>query len=415
MRPYPHQEKIANEAYDILKEYGLVYLAMEERTGKSLTAIRIAEISSRVRVLIITKKKAIKGWKETLHAYNPAISTQFTVINYHAVHKAHQTPKGKRVYKLAIDPKDYDLIILDEAHNYLSTYPKPGVIWKSVKKLCREQPIIYLSATPNAQGYQLLYNQLALSDWSPFKGYANFYRWFERYGIPTMVRTSYGLQETYSKCKDIVWTESRHLFITYTRAELDFEHEPEDIIHHFELSDTTKKLYNSCMTDEMFDYGTGRYEIIFPLDSSMKLRTTLHMIEGGVAKNDNEYLVLDNMEKIDAILSDFGDSEYNVIMYHYKAERIKLEKVFKNTILLQGTSYSEGVDLSMYKNLIIYSQDFSTARHSQRRARQANMNRKTPILVHFYLVKGGISEQVYKTVSVNKSNFIDSIFERETL
>ena len=411
MTPYPHQERIAQEAYEILGRYGLVYLAMEERTGKSLTAIRLAEISSRTRVLIITKKKALGGWNETLGAYRGDGSTHFTVLNYHAVHKAHKTPAGKRVYKLNIKPEDYDLIILDEAHNYLSTYPKPGVIWKSVKKLCKGLPLIYLSATPNAQGYQLLFNQLALSDWSPFRRFQNFYRWFEHYGVPHKIKTSYGLQETYTKCKSVVWAESKHLFITYTREQLDFDHEPEDVLHYFELSDKTKEVYNDALEHEFLTLPDR--QII--LDSSMKLRTTLHMLEGGVAKDESEYLQLANEEKIAQILVDFGDSEHNVIMYHYKAERTKLEKFFKNTVLLQGTSYAEGVDLSMYDNLIIYSQDFSTARHSQRRARQANKERKDPIKVHFYLVKGGISEQIYKTVSVNKTNFIDSTFEKERL
>jgi len=73
------------------------------------------------------------------------------------------------------------------------------------------------------------------------------------------------------------------------------------------------------------------------------------------------------------------------------------------------------VDLSAYRHLIIYSQDFSTARHSQRRARQANKKRDTAIKVHFYLVKGAISEQVYKTVSINKTNFVDSVFIKERL
>jgi len=412
MIPYNHQVTIASDAYTILSKYGLVYLAMEERTGKTLTSMILAEMTNRTKVLVLTKKKALGGWNETIKAYAGDGITSFTVINYHGVHKAVTKPNGSRAYKLNIDPKDYDLIILDEAHGYLSAYPKVGAIWKSVKKLCSGKPLIYLSATPNAQGYQLLFNQLSLSDWSPYSGYANFYRWFEHYGIPSKVRTAYGLQETYKKCKQEAWTKVKHLFITYTRVELGFTQEPTDSVHYYELDETTKKLYNSCIDDEMFNINDV---IVIPLDSSMKLRTTLHMIEGGVVKNEDKYIVLDNSEKIDAILKDFGDSERNVIMYHYKAEYLKLEKYFKNTVLLQATSYAEGVDLSMYDNLIIYSQDFSTARHSQRRARQANMKRTDPIDVHFYLVKGGLSEQVYETVSVNKTNFIDSTFEKERL
>ena len=410
MELYDHQKTIAKEAYGILQEYAMVYLAMEERTGKSLTAIHTAELSACTNVLIITKKKALKGWNDTFSQYKTN-GTEFTVINYHGIHKAVTSKTGKRVYKLNIDPKSYDLIILDEAHNYLSTYPKPGAIWKSVKKVTKGKPIIYLSATPNAQGYQLLFNQLALSDWSPFNKYANFYKWFADYGIPSMVRTSYGLQETYKKCKESVWSSCSHLFITYTRQELGFEHEPTDVVHYFELDDKTRGLYNSCITDEMFEHES----YVFPLDSSMKLRTTLHMIEGGVAKDGDDYRVLLNKEKVHAILDDFGDDERNVIMYHYKAELIKLSAIFKYTTLLQGTSYAEGVDLSMFDNLIIYSQDFSTARHNQRRARQANMKRQDEIKVHYYLVKEGLSEQVYKAVSINKTNFIDSLYERKKI
>jgi len=102
-------------------------------------------------------------------------------------------------------------------------------------------------------------------------------------------------------------------------------------------------------------------------------------------------------------------------MYNYIAEGIKLRHWFKNATILQATSYAEGVDLHHIEHLIIYSQDFSTARHTQRRARQAAKDREWPITVHFLLVKGGISEQVYKTVSINKRNYVDSMFTKEKL
>jgi len=43
------------------------------------------------------------------------------------------------------------------------------------------------------------------------------------------------------------------------------------------------------------------------------------------------------------------------------------------------------------------------------------MHRKEDIVVHYLLVKKAISEQVYNTVSINKKNFVDSMFERYTL
>ena len=102
-------------------------------------------------------------------------------------------------------------------------------------------------------------------------------------------------------------------------------------------------------------------------------------------------------------------------MYNYIAEGQKLRASFNNAKILQATSNAEGIDLSHIDHLIIYSQDFSTARHTQRRARQANMKRDRPIVVHFLLVSGAVSEQVYTTVSLNKQNFIDVLFERSAI
>jgi ERCC4-related helicase len=134
-----------------------------------------------------------------------------------------------------------------------------------------------------------------------------------------------------------------------------------------------------------------------------------------VAKIGKNYHILRNSEKIQYIINNWGDTEDLVIMYNYIAEQDKLQQHFKKALILQATSYAEGVDLHKYKHLVVYSQDFSTARHTQRRARQANKQREEPITVHFLLVKKAISEQVYKTVSVNKKNFVDSVFKRNKL
>ncbi len=419
MTPYPHQREIAQIALITIQNYGIVYLAMEERTGKTLTSLLIVEASQAKRCLIVTKKKALDGWLDTLLAYDT--KKLYTVTNYHDLysqHKVQKKIKGKmetvtvQTRKPEYNPSNFDVVILDESHAYLSAYPKVGAIARIVQEICYKKPIILLSATPNAQGYQLLFHQLNMSMYSPFDSFENFYKWFAQYGIPEIVYTGHGQKIKYDTVKDEVWDKVKHLFITKTRAELDFEHEPEDVIHWVELEQYTKDMYNECQTDEMFFWKDDE----IPLDSSMKLRTTLHQIEGGVyKKEDGSSGYLDNMEKIDAIKRDFGDRDSTVIMFHYRAEGEKLARHFKKCRLLQGTSYAEGVDLSDYSDLVIYSQDFSTAKHSQRRARQANKKRSTAIKVHFYLVRGAISEQVYTTVSENKTNFIDKLYKRNKL
>src|SRR5690606_23081271 len=150
----------------------------------------------------------------------------------------------------------------------------------------------------------------------------------------------------------------KHLFISKTRKELDFAHEPEDKLHYIELAKETRAIYNELMNDKLVTI----QDKVLVADTISKLRVSLHMLEGGVAKIDEEYLVLKNQEKIDYIKQTWGDSKDLVIMYNYKAELTKLTAHFKNAAILQATSFAEGVDLSSFENLVIYSQDFSTAR-----------------------------------------------------
>ena len=409
MQPRPHQIAKAEEAYKVLSENMIAYLAMEERTGKTLAALLVCEKIKPTNFLVVTKKNALEGWKDTLDAFDH--TKNYTVVNYHKANK--------------VDPKDFEVVILDEAHNYISSFPKKSKLWDDVAKLTKDKPLLYISATPYAQGTQLLYHQFALSSWSPFRKWKNAYNWFRSFGIPETIYLSGHQIETYKQMRDEeVLVYCRHLFITGTRKELGFEHEPEDKLHYIELGEKTKQVYNILVKHRIIELNG----MLIEYDTPVKLRTGLHMLEGGVAKGNSTkdtdtgkvikqgtYMTLGNTEKVDYIKEHFPDQEHLAIMYQYKEEKRKLEKAFPNATVLQATSFAEGVDLSHIKHLVIYSQDFSTARHSQRRARQANMQRKWPITVHFLLVKGAVSEQVYQTVSVNKENFVDSVFKKETI
>lgn len=434
IEPWDHQEEQAELAYLVLQEHALVYLAWEERTGKSLTGCLVCEQAAVQHVLVITKKKAKEDWDELVQ--DDLLTKRYEVITYGRVKSYTGKP---------------DLIILDEAHNYISGYPKPSTTWKAVVKLTRGLPLIYMSATPNAQGYQLLYHQFALSTWSPWAKYPNFYNWFKTFArrnnkgeLPQKKINGRWVNQYEEINSDFTWETVKHLFITKTRKELGFEHEPKDKVHYVELSDATKLLYNQVLTDKVLPING----INALYDTSIKERSTLHMIEGGTIKNtlagidcntfelkstDNfrivktctekikdaklchVYYVMPNDEKIQYILDHWGDADDICIMYNFIAEEFKLRERFKHACILQATSNAEGIDLSHKRHLIVYSQDYSTARHTQRRARQANMHRKDPIEVHFLLAKKAISCQVYKTVSLNKKNFVDSTFERELL
>jgi len=395
MNPYQHQIDISSQALDILRKHMIVYLAMQERTGKTLTSILICEQTKCNNILVITKKKALVGWIDTLSKYKH--NKTYECINYESLHKCTFKP---------------DLVIIDEAHSNLGAYPKVGKTWKEVYKFTKGKPIIYLSATPSAQTYAQLYHQFKLSSWTPWIKCPSFYNWHKDYGVENIIYLGGRQIKQYNEVKsEKVMRDVEHLFISYTRTELGFEHEPNDILHYIDLSSEIKEYYNSLLKDRVATVvGT---EVI--ADTVMALRTKLHQIEGSTLKQEDKNIFLSKIDKIDYILKTWGDSDNLVIFYQYQNELSLLKQTFKSATILQGTSFAEGVDLSMYETCVVYSMDFSTAKYTQRRARQCNMKRDTPIDFHFLLVKGAISEQVYQTVAVNRTNFVDSYFNKQEI
>ena len=83
MKPFQHQIDIANKAYQVLKEHMIVYLAMEERTGKTLTSILVCEQTKAERILIITKKRALDGWDDTFRRFD--VKKSYSAINYESL------------------------------------------------------------------------------------------------------------------------------------------------------------------------------------------------------------------------------------------------------------------------------------------------------------------------------------------
>lgn len=420
----PEQIKAGNEIGIKLYAYKWHYLAFQERVGKSGTALKACMRAGFKNVMVITKKNAVEGWLE--HTANLDLEgMNVTVTNYHQIGVMKEVKRKRRI-TLKVDRDDYDAVILDESHAYVSAAPKPSNMFYVIRTFVADKPMLFLSATPHAQGYHLLYHQLRLSRWAPWQDFESFYKWWGVYGIENKKFIGPGQErETYTVIdEDMVLADLDGHFSFKTRAEVGIKHEPNDVIHYIELDLNTREIYNTLQKDKVVEL--SGVEII--ADSVMKERTTLHMLESGcfiehqtvLDKNDEPkdvrvYHITDNIEKIAFIKKMWGDKSNVVIMYNYKAEKIKLEQHFVHAKLSQATSNAEGVDYSMYDHLIILSQDFSTSRHSQRRARQANIKRDTPIDVHFLLVRDGISDQVYKTVSINKENFVDKNYKRINL
>jgi len=392
MKPRPHQIEGAEWVLSTLRKYGLAYLAWQERSGKSLTALLTVENSKAKRCLILTKKKAINGWEETLKMFPH--SKKYVVGNYESAHKLTE---------------EFDLIILDEAHHAISGFPRPSKTWKTVRKLTKGKALLYLSATPYAENLGLIYHQLKLSDWSPFKSYRNFYEWFRMYGINKMVRTPYGLIETYSKYKDeLILKEVEHLFNFKTRSDVGIEYEPAFQLIKVPLSDKSKKLIEELLKDEMVVI--NGQEIV--CDSPMKKAIVHYQLELGAVRNNNGCIYLNTDEKANYIKEHY-DPEQTVIMAHFICERDRLKQVLPDFTILSAESYSEGIDLSHIDKLVFTSTSFKTSKFTQRLSRQANHKRNKPIVVDIlYCDKPAIGLKVVDAVALKKENFDKNSYER---
>ena len=404
--PYPHQVSKAGECWKILKSTGYVYLAGKPRSGKTLTAILIAEKSQKIdKVLVLTKKAAIPGWIKFLEDIE--LNHIYKVTNYEQVGK---WDNDKRKANLKLNPKDYQLVIIDESHN-LGTTGKPSGRYKTIKSLCYHIPHIHLSGTAIVESPNSIYHQMSISKFNPFK-FTNFYKFFAKYGVPYYIKAAGRDIAQYDKYKPELLDEINKftVYMTQEDAGISADCMAEDKIHYVELDASTKKLYKQLEEDNIATID----KLTLVCDTVMKLRTSLHMLEGGVAKIDDEYLELGNTEKIDYIKDTFGDNKDIGIMAHFVAERKLLEKHFKLSNIYSSTSHAEGVDLSHLKHFIIYSSGYSGSKFIQRRDRIVNINGSNTTIVNHILVKGAISEQVYKKVS-KKEDFNNSTYKRGEL
>jgi hypothetical protein len=96
-----YQIELANKGADILNRKKIVYLNLEVRTGKTLTALEIAKLFGAKNVLFATKKKAIQSILKDYFDFGYNDVFDILVINNESLHK--------------IEDK-FDLVIHDESH-----------------------------------------------------------------------------------------------------------------------------------------------------------------------------------------------------------------------------------------------------------------------------------------------------------
>lgn len=401
-----YQVDIADQAIAILKEFGLVYLAMQVRTGKTITSLHIASLYGAKKVLFVTKKKAISSIQDDYD--NSNCFYDIDIINFEQVHKVAQS---------------YDLIIVDEAHS-LGQYPIPSERTKALKDICEGKPIIYLSGTPSPESYAQMYHQFWISSYSPFNGYANFYKWHKEYGIPAKKYVFNRELADYSKVKqERISTEISHLMLTYTQEEAGFESLVHEVILYVPMSDRIKWAIDRIRKDKLFRTKDGQ---LILADTAVKEMQKIHQICSGSVKTEDGNAVIFDDTKANFIKERFKGQKI-AIFYKYIAEGMQLRVTFAGRIIEDSMAFNEasgdavfisqiqsgreGINLSSADALVMYNIDFSAVSYWQSRARMQTKDRTEASNVYWIFTQGGIEERIFVMVQ-NKKDYTLSHFKK---
>ena len=403
-----YQQKIVNDGYSKLLQLNMVYLSMEVRTGKTLTALSLAnKFSNPKGVLFVTKKKAIKSIENDFELLNP--SYQLTVINYESLHKVQ---------------KDFDIVIIDEAHS-VGTYPKPSKRYKDLKSILDKNAytkVIFLSGTPSPESYSQLFHQFRLLNrFSPFKEYANFYKWSKVYVDVVQRNLGYAKVNDYSGAKkDKIMDVLKDYFISYTQQDAGFNQQVNEHILEVEMNPKVYELVKRLKKDLIVE---GKEEVILA-DTSVKLQNKIHQLCSGTVKFESGNSMIIDDSKASFIKEHFKGKKI-AIFYIFKEEFNLLKGVFQNftespeefnqsndlVFLGQIRSSREGVNLSSADSLIYYNIEFSALSYIQGKDRMTSKERTKDNDVYFIFAKGGIEKHIYKRVS-QKLDFTNSYFKK---
>lgn len=403
-----YQEKISNEAYAKLKDYGIVYLAMEPRTGKTLTAFATAYKYFASKILFVTKKKAKADIMSQLDESGYTFDL-VDVTNYEQLHNY-----------LPI----YDLIIIDEAH-VIAAYPTPSVRAKELKRICNGKPIIFLSGTPTPESFSQLYHQMWVSSFSPFKDYKNFYAWAKDY-VDVRQKYLYGktINDYSAGNQKAIEKATHHLFIAYTQEQAGFMELIKESILYVEMQKSTYQFANRLRIDKIVTNNDG---VSVLADTAVKLMNKLHQAYSGTIIVDEPIIegrVFD-YTKAEFIRDNFKDKKI-AIFYKFKAEamaiRWVLGKVYDDPLefnnadsgvfISQIVSGREGIRLDTADALIMYNIDFSATSYWQSRARIQTKDRTKEAQLFWIFARAGIEDKIYKAV-MDKKDYTLAHFRKD--
>jgi len=398
-----YQIRLSKEAAEILQRKKIVYLAMEVRTGKTLTALQTAENYGAKNVLFLTKLKAFSSVQSDYDNMN--FTFNLKIANDESLHKISC---------------NFDLVIHDEHHRF-GAFPKPNATAKLFKKMYGHLPMIFLSGTPTAESHSQWYHQFWVSNYSPFEQ-VNFYKWANDYVNIKVKHLGHGKVNDYTDArKKDFWHLIRYYILTFTQVEAGFSTQVNENVLYCDMDAITYKIIEKLKKDLVVQNKEGQ---LILADTSVKLQQKLHQLYSGTCKFEDGSSKVIDLSKAMFIDNHFKGQKI-AIFYKFVEEFNALKNIFGNrltndleefnttdkNIALQIVSGREGISLAKAKYLVYYNIDFSAVSYWQSRDRLTTMDRKVND-VYWIFSKDGIESKIYASV-IKKKDYNNETFKRD--
>ena len=392
-----YQQDIVDRATEIINVNRFVYLAMEVRTGKTLTSLSICDNLDNVdNVLFITKKKAIKTITDDSDKICPSYA--LFVINYESIHKL---PKVK-----------WDVVVIDEAHS-LGAFPKPSGRAVAIKNLIQanNSRVILLSGTPTPESYSQMFHQVYGITSGPFKNYSTFYKFAKDYVNVKQRKINGMMVNDYSDGYQTIIDAMVPYTIRFSQKDAGFLVKTHETVLEIPLDPKVKRMADILKKDLVVQ---GKEEVILG-DTPAKLMSKLHQLYSGTIKFESGNSMVLDTTKADYILHNFSDRRVG-IFYKFKEELEAIKSVLGDMvtteladfdadkaqhIALQIVSGREGISLKNADCIVYYNIDFSATSYWQSRDRMTTKDRLEN-QIYWLFSEGGIEKLIYKAVSKKK-------------
>ena len=402
LRPYQQ------EAVDKAMGFDGFALFLEQRTGKTLTALSIVDRRRPQLLVIVCPKKAIRVWEaEIVKHMTIDWPMEKLIINYEAV---INVKARKKIRQLCL--RYQSMVILDESHRIKRRSSKQSRSCRILGRACTWR--LALTGTPIAQGLHDAWAQfdfmdpLIFGEWSSFEA-----QYCEKGGFKGRQIVGYRNQDRferlfhrYSYRKTLREARGRPVLIRR-------------IVRRVELGPDARQAYNELENDLVTVVRRKTIETPLVITLVMKLQ----QITGGFVKDEDGFAHSVGTEKLDELRSVIADAKGKLVvcsrfLHEMEAIRGACQSLGKTTLELRGGVEWDGnfstdvailqvqsgvaIDLSAADLIIFYSWDYSYINYEQTRFRVLSYDR-TRVTYVYLMANDTIDHQIYEAITRKKN------------